>query len=183
MSLHVRCLGDAKFEAANAYDRQQALARFNQGDELFCEIKKPRSSLQSRALFAALQKVFDNQREGQERWESPDHLRADAFCTVGFKTTIFYELPPDAEPTEAEMRKLENFVSAIVKRVYDKDNFAFIRRIGVRGVAVDRPKSWAFHKTEHKQATEVFDAVFNFFEDVSGLTRKQLLEAVEKDAA
>lgn len=181
MTLHLKHLGKGTFEAANAYDRQQALSRFHEGEALFCEIKKPRSSLQNRALFAALNKAWENQRG--ERWESPEYLRADAFCQVGFKTTIFYELPEDAEATEAEMQKLETFVSKVVNDVYAKDSYAFIKRVGDRGVAVDLPRSWQFNVTEHEEATKVMDAVLDFLVErvCPGITRKQLLEAVNKD--
>ena len=179
--MRLRHLGDGKFEVTTAYQRQHCNAKFKSDDEIVCSLTKARSNKQSRALFAAIRKAWDNQREN--RWEDPEHLRADAFCTVGHKTSIYYELPADVEPTRKEFRRLEILVSDIVRRHHRSEDFVFVRRTGERGIAIDTPRSCAFERTEHEAATAVFDAVLDFLVEkvCPGITREQLLEAVKKD--
>jgi len=180
MHFTLRHTGDGRLEAIKPSQRQEIIARFKVGDNIACDLEKYRSNLQNRAFFAAISKAYDNTPH-TDRWRSSEELRAWCFVQVGFKETIECPMP---QGMRGLVKRFATFVSAIVTRVHAKDRFAFMRETP-DGLAVDIPRSWQFSKTDHSEATKVMDAVLDLLvtEVVPGITRKQLLEAVHKDAA
>jgi hypothetical protein len=174
--LLLRHIGEGRFVCASPTDLRLALAKCPTQQAMWHEVREPRSVKQSRWMHALIRKAFDNQRG--DRFESPEHLRAYALCAVGHKKTATMPFPADPEMGRA----LVGFAQQLIAALVGEGSYAFVRRTD-SGLAVDVPKTFAFDKLPHKEATRIVQAVADFLvsEDgpVPGATVEQLFGALE----
>lgn len=180
LQLYLAHVGQGVFKAISALDMQLAEERCPVNRAQIHNIKEDRSNKQNRWFFGLIGKAFENQES--ERWNNPEHLRAFALCRVGHRDTIPFEFPEQVEPLQLQM--LADFAEALIARVRAQGKYAFVRTIH-NGIAVDIPKSWAFDKLEHPEATRLAQEVADWLctEVCPGMTPKELFREVEKEAA
>lgn len=180
MRLLLRHIGEGKFVAATALDKNLAVTKIGEMASAFVEWKERRSVRQNRWLHGLAAAAWAN--DPQDRFESPEHLRAWAFCEMGFCEVIEHKI--NGPVTPAMIQVLENFVCSIVEKIHAKGKYAFVEQLP-NGLRVKIPHSWAFDELGKQKAGEVADR----FADICctvicpGATVEGLFEAAEREAA
>jgi len=146
------CTEDGKLAPATAIDRKKFADKLTPGHSYWTEITLPRSVKQNRLLFACIEKAWSMQPS--DEWSSPEHLRAFAFCAVGYSESVAFEFP--ASMSELVAASFATFASDLLRRARGKGGFAFIRKRQGR-LLCEWPKSWAFENLEAPGARKVFD--------------------------
>jgi hypothetical protein len=186
MKIFLRHDGEGMFSAATPYDRETAVKFCPIGRGMWHEVETFRSVKQNKWFHGLITVAFNNQRG--ERWASKDILRAYTLCAVGHKTTTEFTFPDTFDPHSREgwiiRATLENFAAELVKQMLARDEHAFIRTTPT-GIAVDKPRSWAFHKLKPEDANELADKIATFIVSddgpCPGADIKQLFEAADRE--
>ncbi len=173
--LRLRCEKDGALYGATASDRLQIKERFDVGDLVACDLEKYRSKPQNNTLFACIAYCFENRRE--ERWTTPEHLRAWLFCQVDYKDVV--TLPKSASP-----ETVIQVIGAVVARVRKRDGYVFMRE-DAHAYHFDIARSWQYKKLDHPDATAIFQAVLEVcsLEVVPGMSPEDIVRAVKGEIA
>ena len=149
MRLYLRHNGNGVFEAATSWDARMADEKYAVGSGHWHDIKERRSSRQNRYWRGMIRTAYHNAPEGDDRFESAEHLAAAVLCQMGHSDDVDIEVNEDSQ-------RIEDAVCAVVEAVRGRDRYAFVRTTA-EGMRVSIPQSVSFSKCKPDVFRDIVD--------------------------